>query len=163
MPLSATDFLFLKQCEAVKKESHDPDRQVGVIIANSVGHILATGSNKPPIALGLAVRDSHSAIASDPEWKYFVLEHAERNAINNARDLGRSVKGATMYSTLFPCADCARAISAAGIGRLVAALPEADALRDEKWQQHFRYARQILELSGVQLDLVPPKTKPEPD
>ena len=33
----------------------------------------------------------------------------------------------------------------------------------EKWQQHFRYARQILELSGVQLDLAPLKTKPEPD
>lgn len=155
MPLSATDLLFLKQCEVVKKESHDPDRQVGVVIVDPMGRVLATGSNKPPTALGLTVQDSHSAIVSDPEWKYFVVEHAERNAVNNARDLNRSVKGATMYGTLFPCADCARAIAAAGISRLVVPPPEANPLRDEKWQSHFQYARQIIELSGVQLDLTP--------
>jgi dCMP deaminase len=156
MPLSPTDRLFLMQCEAAKKESHDPNRQVGVVIVSPTGHLLASGSNRPPEAVELTLQESHREIAKDPNWKYFMLEHAERNAINNARGLGHSLIGATMYGTLFPCADCARAIAAAGIRRLVVPPPEANPLRDEKWQSHFHYARQILGLSGVEVDFVAP-------
>jgi len=158
MPLSPKDRLFLEQCEAAKKESHDPDRQVGVVIASPTGHLLATGSNRPPEALNLTLEASHHAITKDPDWKYYMLEHAERNAINNARRLGASVSGATMYGTLFPCADCARAIAAAGIRRLVVPAPQ----RDEKWQCHFHYARQILVLSGIEVDLVKPAGTSDP-
>lgn len=156
MPLSPTDRLFLEQSEAAKKESHDPNRQVGVVIVSPTGHLLATGSNRPPEAVNLTLQESHRAIAEDPNWKYFMLEHAERNAISNARQLGVSLRGATMYGTLFPCADCARAIAAAGIRRLVVPAPEANTQRDEKWQSHFDYARQIFVLSGVEVDFVDP-------
>jgi dCMP deaminase len=163
MPLSSIDRFFLVQCEAVKKESHDPDRQVGVVIASPTGHLLATGSNRPPESVELSLRESHRAIAKDPNWKYFMLEHAERNAINNARGLGHSLTGATMYGTMFPCADCARAIVAAGIRRLVVPHPEANPQRDEKWQSHFQYAHQILDLSGVELDFIAPADLADPE
>ena len=55
MSLSPTDRLFLVQCEAVKKESHDPNRQVGVVIVSPTGHLLATGSNRPPEVLELTI------------------------------------------------------------------------------------------------------------
>jgi dCMP deaminase len=154
MTLSPTDCFFLVQCEAVKKESHDPDRQVGVVIVGSRGDLLATGSNRPPEAVELTLEDSHRAIVKDPNWKYFMLEHAERNAIYAARGLGHPLIGSTMYGTLFPCADCARAIAAAGIRRVV--VPSADSKRDEKWQQHYRYSLQILKMSGIELYLISP-------
>jgi dCMP deaminase len=157
MSLSKADRFFLAQCEAAKMESHDPDRQVGVVIAGPNGGVLATGSNKPPEAMKYTVSESHHAIAHDPNWKYFMLEHAERNAINKARELGNSIIGATMYGTLFPCADCARAIAAAGIRRLVVPLSKANLQRDEKWRDHFDYASKILALSGVELTLVLPE------
>jgi len=87
-----------------------------------------------------------------------MFEHAERNAIFGAEKLGKSVKGATMYCTLFPCADCARAIVAAGMRRLVVAAPVPTNPRDEKWRTHHHYALQILELSGVAIDYVVPKS-----
>ncbi len=49
--------------------------------------------------------------------KYFYTTHSELNAILNYR--GGSLEGATMYVTLFPCNECAKAIIQAGIRRLV--------------------------------------------
>ena len=45
--------------------------------------------------------------------------HAEMNAIAEAARLGRSVQGATLYCTTFPCHICARHIIAAGLGTVV--------------------------------------------
>lgn len=45
--------------------------------------------------------------------------HAEMSAISDAARLGVPVKGATLYSTTFPCHICAKHIVAAGIERVV--------------------------------------------
>ena len=153
MPLSPTDLHFIEHCQVVKKGSHDPTRQVGVVIASPRGHLLATGTNRPPIGIDLTQEESARAIAKNGDWKYFVLEHAERNAINNARDLGYILTGATMYGTLFPCADCARAIAAARIKRLVVPAPTSSSPSDKKWQQHFFYSLEILKMASIAVDL----------
>lgn len=46
--------------------------------------------------------------------------HAEQNAIYHAAEIGASLKGATLYSTMFPCFRCAMAIVQVGIIRVVA-------------------------------------------
>ena len=153
MSISPTDRLFLAQSEAAKKESHDPGRQVGATLVSASGQMIATGTNRPPSAMGLSSADSRMAIAADPNWKYFVIEHAERNAICNAHDQGHSLAGATIYVTLFPCADCARAIVSAGVRRLVAPRPTISTVADEKWRAHFEYAQEIFARSGVEMTL----------
>jgi deoxycytidylate deaminase len=45
--------------------------------------------------------------------------HAEMNAICDAARLGRSIKGATLFCTTFPCHNCTKHILAAGIKRVV--------------------------------------------
>lgn len=45
--------------------------------------------------------------------------HAEANAIAWARSIDVAIRGATLYSTLSPCIDCAVAIWWAGIARVV--------------------------------------------
>lgn len=45
--------------------------------------------------------------------------HAEMSALTTAARLGVSVKGATLYSTTFPCHMCARHIISSGIARVV--------------------------------------------
>lgn len=47
------------------------------------------------------------------------ITHAEMSAITEAARLGRSLAGATMYVTTFPCHNCAKHIVASGISRLV--------------------------------------------
>jgi dCMP deaminase len=46
--------------------------------------------------------------------------HAEQNAINQAAREGISLKGATIYCNMMPCAKCAQSIINVGIKRLVA-------------------------------------------
>lgn len=160
MPVMSQDLMFLSQCDLEKAHSHDPDRKVGVVITNSHGIVLATGTNRPPSPLNLTPQQSHVEILNDSQWKYYVLEHAERNAINDARNKGLALDGATLYGSLFPCADCARAIISAGITRVVFPISTYESNRDEKWQEHYFYARKIFELAGTKLDFLPMQTSP---
>ena len=50
------------------------------------------------------------------DTKYPFVCHAELNAILNSRN---SVEGCTLYVTLFPCNECAKAIIQSGIKRVV--------------------------------------------
>ena len=47
--------------------------------------------------------------------EYGRMVHAEMNALSDAARLGRSVSGATMFVTTFPCHNCAKHIIASGI------------------------------------------------
>lgn len=57
--------------------------------------------------------------------------HAEMVAITDAARLGRPLKGATLYSTTFPCHLCARHIVSAGISRVVYIEPYTKSLAAE--------------------------------
>lgn len=146
------DSEYLRQCIKLHECSHDPHRQVGAVIVDPDGRILSEGTNAPPTRLGLSQADSFRAIEGDSQWKYFMLEHAERNAINSAVAKGTALTGTTMYASLYPCADCARAIAVAGICRLVVPKAGGNVQRDEKWQTHYNYANKIFGLAGIRVD-----------
>jgi dCMP deaminase len=81
--------------------------------------------NKQVIALGFngiprGVRDDDYRYA-DRDLKYKFVSHAERNALDNAFV---STKGATLYSTLFPCNECAKGIIQKGIKHVVTTQPD---------------------------------------
>ena len=59
------------------------------------------------------------------------LVHAEMAAIVDAAARGVSVRGATLYTTTYPCHNCARHIIAAGIGRVVYVEPYPKSLTYE--------------------------------
>lgn len=51
--------------------------------------------------------------------EYGRVVHAEMCAICDAARLGRSIKGATLYCTTFPCHNCTKHVLAAGISKVV--------------------------------------------
>lgn len=96
--------------------SKDPNTQVGACIVSPNHKILSMGYNGFPT--GCSDDEFPWAREGEPlESKYFYTTHSELNAILNYR--GGSLEGATMYVTLFPCNECAKAIIQAGIRRLV--------------------------------------------
>ena len=161
MVLSESDREFIRVANSAAEKSHDPHRQVGAAIVGADGQLASTGTNRPPIELNFTIEESHAAIKQDSRWKYFVLEHAERNAIRNACRSGKNLDRATMYLSLFPCADCARAIVASGIKCLVVPEIAKDSVRDEKWLEHYNYASLILDKAGIERKLY--DTPPERD
>lgn len=98
------------------ERSKDPSTSVGACIVSEDNKILSVGYNGMPIG------------CSDDEFpwereggnldtKYFYVCHAEMNAILNYT--GVHMKGAKLYTTLFPCNECTKAIIQKGIKEVI--------------------------------------------
>ncbi|MBR3961616.1 MAG: dCMP deaminase family protein [Clostridia bacterium] len=98
------------------QRSKDPSTQVGACIVDDNNKIMSVGYNGMPL---------HCSDDSFPwdntggalESKYFFVCHAELNAILNFR--GGTLAGSKVYTTLFPCNECAKAIIQAGIKEVI--------------------------------------------
>ena len=95
--------------------SKDDSTQVGACIVNSDNKILSLGFNGMPI--GCKDTDMPWKRQGAPlDTKYMFVCHAEFNAILNS---GKDLKGAIIYTTLFPCNECAKAIIQAGVSEII--------------------------------------------
>ncbi len=98
------------------QRSKDPGTQVGACIVGKDNKILSVGYNGMPTGCSDAVMPW--AREGEPkDTKYLYVCHAELNAILNYS--AGSLHGATVYTTLFPCNECAKALIQAGIKRVV--------------------------------------------
>ncbi len=96
--------------------SKDPGTQVGCCIVSGDHKILSMGYNGFPLGC------SDDEFPWDREGeelktKYPYVVHSELNAILNYR--GGSLAGASLYVSLFPCNECAKAIIQSGIREVV--------------------------------------------
>lgn len=104
--------------------------------------------------------------ASDPRARgadrYAYVEHAERNAVYAAAAAGVATLGCDAFVTLFPCAECARALVQAGI-RSVRCPPPPPVPPtgrrdpDHRWRASWEAAETILREAGVPVVLAPPR------
>ncbi|MBB4650548.1 deoxycytidylate deaminase [Aminobacter niigataensis] len=117
-------------------------RQVGAVIADSRGLVISEACNEPVVSVRLPEKFD---LNSD-DSKNFWVEHAERSAIYAAIKKGNGLQGCTIYTTLFPCASCMRAIIQCEMAVLVAPLPDYSL---EKWSQEFRHSKMIQENSTL--------------
>lgn len=96
--------------------SKDENTQVGACIVNNENKILSLGYNGMPI--GCADTQMPWKRSGAPlDTKYMYVCHAELNAILNSP--APSLQGAKLYSTLFPCNECAKAIIQSGIKEVI--------------------------------------------
>ncbi len=95
--------------------SKDPSTQVGACIVDPDRRIRSMGYNGMPRCCG---DDEYPwGHGEGMESKYLYVCHAELNAILNCNT--GTVRGCTVYTTLFPCNECAKAIIQSGISEVV--------------------------------------------
>ena len=110
------DEYFMAVAQLAGMRSKDPSTQVGSCIVSDEHKILSMGYNGLPI--GCSDDDFPWERDGKPLMtKYPYVTHSELNAILNYR--GGSLEGATIYVTLFPCNECAKAIIQSGIRNVV--------------------------------------------
>ena len=110
------DEYFMAVAQLAGMRSKDPHTQVGACIVSEDNKILSMGYNGLPT--GCSDDEFPWGREGDPlENKYLFTTHSELNAILNYR--GGSLEGSTIYVSLFPCNECAKAIIQAGIKRIV--------------------------------------------
>lgn len=104
------DTYFMQIADAVSKRSKDPTTQVGAVLVDPDNRIIGTGYNGMPSGM----------YETDDTWKkenkYDLVLHSELNAIIHSV---RSTYDATLYTTMYPCKECAKLVAAAKIKRIV--------------------------------------------
>ena len=110
------DEYFMGIAELSAQRSKDPSTQVGACIVSEDNKILSVGYNGMPRACSDDLfpwdRDG-----SNLDTKYFFVCHAELNAILNFR--GGTLEGCRVYTTLFPCNECAKALIQSGVSEII--------------------------------------------
>ena len=97
------------------KRSKDPRTKVGACIVNDQNRIVGIGYNGMPNNCIDAVFPWETD-RIDLDNKYLYVVHAELNAILNS---SKCLNGCTIYTTLFPCNECSKAIIQVGIKKVV--------------------------------------------
>lgn len=98
------------------QRSKDPNTKVGACIINPDNKIVGIGYNGMPIGCDDSVMPWERSAESQLDTKYPFVVHSELNAIlNSIKDL----HGCTLYVTLFPCNECAKAIIQSGIKKVI--------------------------------------------
>ena len=132
-------FMGLAHLSAMR--SKDPSTQVGACIVNPYNRVAGIGYNGLP----MGCNDDEfpwEREGSTLDTKYVYVVHAELNAILNSTT---SLQGCTLYVSLFPCNECAKAIVQAGIKKIVY---ESDKYADT---DIVKASKRILNAAGVEL------------
>lgn len=141
--MSDWDQRFMGLASYVANWSKDPSTKVGAVIVNGKKQVLSMGYNGFPRGV-----DDNEERYNDRPTKLKFVAHAERNALDNAYV---DVDGATLYSTLYPCSECAKGIIQRGIKKVVTS---------RQWLEHqttafqFDVTETMFKEAGVEIELV---------
>lgn len=142
------DIRFLELALQIASWSKDPSTKVGCVITTPDKRIVSTGYNGLP-------RGCDDNVKAFPErhnrelQKYDWYEHAERNAIYNAANLGNSLNGCIAFVTVMhPCTDCTRALIQSGIKRVVWQEPN-DPDVAKRWEFQIKLSMLMFAEAGV--------------
>ena len=130
--------LFMTLAYTIAQGSRDIHTKVGSVIVGQDQEIISMGWNGFPRGIDDSVEERYQR-----PLKYTYTVHSEINSILNAARIGTSCKGATIYTTLFCCTNCATAIIQAGIVKVVYSE------RKDNWEESFKISEQILQEAGV--------------
>lgn len=132
------------------KRSKDPNTQVGACIVNSEKKIVGVGYNGAPTGWDDS-KFPWTTKGEPVDEKYPYVIHSELNAILNSNM--RDLKGSTIYVSLFPCNECAKAIAQAGIKKVV--------YLSDKYNETdtCKASRRIFDVIGVKYEHFKPSVK----
>lgn len=108
------DDYFMSIAYIASLRSKDPKTKVGACIVNQDNRIISTGYNGMPNGCNDA--DMPWVAGEGLGSKYLFVVHAELNAILHSKE---NLKGCRLYTTLFPCNECSKAIIQSGISEII--------------------------------------------
>ncbi len=99
------------------KRSKDPNTSVGACIVGANNKILSVGYNGMPIGCSDDEFPWERTGENPLDTKYLYVCHAELNALLNYT--GTNLSGSRIYTTLFPCNECTKALIQSGIREII--------------------------------------------
>lgn len=115
------DEVFMNLALLIAKRGACKFHEVGVVFVDKNHRIISLGYNGPTEGDLHCTEVGCAKVDGNPETKKLERcrgAHAEINGIINAQDTIR-LRGATLYTAIFPCYDCMKALNNAGIKEIV--------------------------------------------
>eukprot|EP00747_Dinoflagellata_sp_TGD_P164290 gnl/TRDRNA2_/TRDRNA2_184027_c0_seq1.p1 gnl/TRDRNA2_/TRDRNA2_184027_c0~~gnl/TRDRNA2_/TRDRNA2_184027_c0_seq1.p1 ORF type:complete len:274 (+),score=33.17 gnl/TRDRNA2_/TRDRNA2_184027_c0_seq1:61-822(+) len=138
------DDYFMSVAFLTAMRSKDPSTQVGACIVNNDNRIVGVGYNGFPTGIeDDALPWGKKSPQGEFDTKYPYVCHAELNAVLNKN--AESCVGCRIYSSLFPCNECAKVIIQAGIRKVVYMSDKHAA------QISSKASRRLFKLAGVEM------------
>lgn len=126
---------------AISLFSKDPDKKVGSIFLHpKTFQILSTGYNGFP----RKVNETKKRWKKPEKYKWVV--HSEQNGIYNATLNGVKLKNSILFTTKFPCNDCAKGLIQAGINTIYTYKPD---LNHKTWGQSVKISLEMFKESNI--------------
>jgi deoxycytidylate deaminase len=133
------------------KKGHDPNwieiqRTLIEIIDLMKGASIINDERDSPKIANEILRGSYKELFTNARLRNLIefgrVVHAEMHAISEAAAFGRSIKGAKIYTTTFPCHGCARHIISSGIVEVIFIEPYAKSLTEHLYGDEIRLDHQ---------------------
>lgn len=139
----AWDEYFMSIAILSSLRSKDTNTKVGAAIITPDHKVASLGYNGMPTGIDDTSIPWARSAEDQLDTKYPYVCHAELNAVLNAT---KDLHGCTLYVTLFPCNECAKAVIQAGIKKVI--------YLDDKYHDEFISiaSRRLLQLAGVAME-----------
>lgn len=133
----------LEMIRAIFFMSDDPDTQVAAMLYFPNGSYIVGANSFPTGVLKHAYRKARPI-------KYQYIQHAEQTVVAEAARTGKSLAGASMFLSWFPCASCAGLIINSGITSLYV---DENAYQARKTDPRYGFADSVamLKEAGIQI------------
>jgi dCMP deaminase len=126
---------------AISQFSKDPDKKVGSIFLHpKTFQILSTGYNGFP----RKVNETNKRWKKPEKYKWVV--HSEQNGIYNATLNGVKLKNSILFTTKFPCNDCAKGLIQAGIKQIYTYKPN---LKHKTWGESMKISLKMFKETNI--------------
>lgn len=139
------DQYFMAMAHLAAFRSKDPNTQVGACIINPQKRVVGLGYNGFPRGCDDDIYPWERQ-GDFLQTKYPYVVHAELNAILNSI---QNLSGCTIYVSLFPCHECAKAIIQSGISRVVYESDKYNGTEDNK------ASKRMFMDAGISLEQLP--------
>lgn len=132
------DEYFINKAKEISLLSQDNRTKVGVCICDKEHKkIISLGTNNPPKGFENSMTWE---LGEDLNNKHLYVVHAELNAILNSK---RDLTDCIIYTTLFPCNECAKTIIQSGIKEVI--------YIDDKYNKKNKYiaSKKMFDVCGI--------------
>ncbi|MDA3961646.1 MAG: dCMP deaminase family protein [Planctomycetota bacterium] len=123
--LPSTDEYYMGIAFAVREKANCTGNRVGAVIVKG-NRVVSTGYNGVPEKMTncldggcLRCTNPSGQFPSGTGYDLCICVHAEQNAILSAARFGIAIEGATLYTTMQPCFNCAKEMLQTKIARVV--------------------------------------------
>lgn len=132
--------------KSIAKFSKDPNKKVGSIFMNpNTLQILSTGYNGFP----RKVKEKKERWEKKEKNNWVV--HSELNGIYNATRNGVNLEGSILFTTKFPCNECAKGLIQAGIKEIYSIKPD---LKHKTWGEKSKISLKMFEETKIKINYI---------